>query len=312
LDSLSKSKDTEYVTKSSVDTISRFSKLESKLSNLEKDLNVYNGKSKADEKVEEYENGYNKLSDKVLKLRQDLDTSFERKKKESYEKSRLKETKEVKGAVNSSDNLKETEKKITSSYSLSSLNGNARKVESEIRTTKNGTSNRPASSTQVSPAIQKTKSVANESVLDEIQKLREENEELRKKLNEREKGVRFSTISKMKEYEDEQFIPKVDKEKELLKTIDRIKRKLRKSISKKVNDEHQKKIKTIKEDAEAKNFGRTYSPYGFTFQDVGNRKAYGSSKIAKENSFLLYKGLPTAYNSYHYNVNQSLKLEKRK
>jgi len=89
----------------------------------------------------------------------------------------------------------------------------------------------------------------------------------------------------------------------LLRTLDRIKNKLRKNITKKLNQDKNENIQEFKEQKMAEAFGRNYVPapaYGTTYHDILRKKKATDRKLRKENDRLLFQGLPTTYNTKIY------------
>jgi len=125
----------------------------------------------------------------------------------------------------------------------------------------------------------------------EIARLRDENQDLKEKLGDQVE-VENKKTRKEKAGVD------IDREKELLQTIERIKGKLRRSITKKMQEERVRQVGETKEEAAIESFGRNYTGYGNHYKDVLRRKAYEDSITAKENFDLLYKGLPTTYKTF--------------
>ena len=126
---------------------------------------------------------------------------------------------------------------------------------------------------------------------EEIERLRNENLDLKEKLGDQVEDEKKKTRR-------EKAGVDIDREKELLQTIERIKGKLRRSITKKIQQERAKQIGETKEEAAIESFGRNYTGYGNHYKDILRRKAYEDSITAKENFDLLYKGMPTTYKTF--------------
>lgn len=164
-------------------------------------------------------------------------------------------------------------------------------------------SNKKGSSIEKGTTFGKTKAPSKtfKKLQEEISKLQRQNEVLRERLGDDEENERARRTV--------QPGPDIDREKDLIDTIERIKKKLRHNISEKMYVEKKEEINEIQEEAAAKSFGRNYTTLGTSYKDILMRKTYGSTVSSKENSF--YKGRSSTSKNYD-NTSYSQKLAKSK
>jgi len=139
-------------------------------------------------------------------------------------------------------------------------------------------SNKKGSSIEKGTTIGKTRppSKTFKKLQEEISRLKRQNEVLREKLGDDEENERARRTV--------QPGPDIDREKDLIDTIERIKKKLRHNISEKTYVEKKEEIQEIQEEAAAKSFGRNYTTLGTSYKDILMRKTYGGTVSSKENS----------------------------
>jgi len=266
--------------------VDKFDRIEDKISVLERDLNSYSkdlvhSTMEHEEKNKSLNRVYEDFEDRMKDLKDEISHSVlgNKSKDNFYSRGYSAE-----GGARSKEGSYLKEKKSSSSKLKS---GNTSHLNKSAKSTKK--------SATLGKSLGKTNkagtSLTFKKMQEEIERLRNENEDLKDKLGNQVEDEKKKTRK-------EKAGVDIDREKELLQTIERIKGKLRRSITKKIQQERARQVGETKEEAATESFGRNYTAYGFHYKDILRRKAYEDSITAKENYDLLYKGMPTTYKTY--------------